>query len=80
MVRREGCRVRLFTRGGMTLGRSLPGHRRGRQCDQGAIIPDDVPTTPHFLVWDNYFSRGPRFAPEPIWPPLPAFLLGGFDR
>jgi hypothetical protein len=34
--------------------------------DQGAIIPDEVATTPHFLVWDNYFARGPRFAPEPI--------------
>jgi hypothetical protein len=21
--------------------------------DQGAIIPDEVATTPHFLVWDN---------------------------
>ena len=40
--------------------------------DQGAIIRDKVSPTPHFLVCDSYFVRGSRFAPEPIWPLLPA--------
>src|ERR1700732_1439853 len=40
---------------------------------QGAIIPDEGATTPHFLVWDNYCAReGPlsnrsgELAPPPI--------------
>jgi hypothetical protein len=48
---------------------------RPASIDQGAIIPDEAATTPHFLVWDNC-ARRPRFAPEPIWPPLRAVSSG----
>jgi hypothetical protein len=40
-------------------GRQLVTLEDAASIDQGAIIPDDdVSTTRHFLVWDNYFARG----------------------
>jgi ATP-dependent DNA ligase len=66
MVRPDGARVRCFTRNGHDRAVRFPAIVEAASIDQGAIIPDEVATTPHFPVWDNYFAWGPRYAPEPI--------------